>query len=114
MVNCVEFLFPEDLTEGPEVTVTRWLVKEGDSVAAHDPVVEIETDKVVVEIAAPAAGQIANIKIQQDEAVNPGDVLCTLHTDAEAGTVPEPKAEADTSRADTPATDRRTQRQGNA
>lgn len=105
MVNIVEIIFPEDQQEGTEATVTRWLVKEGDSVAAHDPVVEIETDKVVVEIATPEAGQIANIKIQQDEEVNPGDVLCTLHTDAEAGTGPEPKAEADTPGTETPATD---------
>jgi len=51
MVNIVEIFFPEDQQEGTEATVTRWLVKEGDNVAAHDPVVEIETDKVVVEIA---------------------------------------------------------------
>jgi len=105
MINIVEILFPEDQQEGTEATVTRWLVKEGDNVAAHDPVVEIETDKVVVEIAAPEAGQIANIKIQQDEDVNPGDVLCTLHTDIEAGTGPEPTAEAETPGVETPVTD---------
>ena len=59
MANNIEILFPEDQQEGTEATVTQWLVKEGDSVAAHDPVVEIETDKVVVEVAAPQAGMIA-------------------------------------------------------
>jgi len=80
MTGIIEIRFPEDQQEGTEATVTRWLVAEGDRVAAHDPVVEIETDKVVVEIAAPQAGRIAGIKIQQDEAVNPGDILCSLNT----------------------------------
>ena len=110
MVNIIEIVFPEDQQEGTEATVTRWLVKEGDNVAAHDPVVEIETDKVVVEIAAPEAGQIANIKIQQDEEVNPGDVLCTLHTEAEVGRGPESIAE--TTETETPATGTGSQLQG--
>jgi len=76
--------FPQDQQEGTEATVARWLVAAGDPVAAHEPVVEIETDKVVVEVAAPAAGRISDICIPQDEAVNPGDVLCTLNTEVEA------------------------------
>ncbi len=80
MAKMIEIRFPEDQQEGTEATVTRWLVAEGDSVGAHDPVVEIETDKVVVEVAAPEAGRIAEIRIRQDEAANPGDVLCLLDT----------------------------------
>ena len=81
MANIIEIRFPADQQEGTEATVTRWLVAEGDRVAAHDPVVEIETDKVVVEVAAPEAGRIAEIKIRQDEAANPGDILCLLETE---------------------------------
>ena len=92
MANIIEIRFPEDQQEGTEAMVTRWLVSEGDHVAAHDPVVEIETDKVVVEVAAPEAGRISEIKIQLDEAANPGDVLCTLNT--EDGTDPEPQAKS--------------------
>jgi len=113
MVNIVEIIFPEDQQEGTEATVTRWLVNEGDSVAAHDPVVEIETDKVVIEVAAPESGQIANIKIQQDEEVNPGDVLCTLHTDAEAGQEQEPTAKAEITETEAPETDSGSQSQDN-
>ena len=87
MANITEIRFPEDQQEGTEATVTRWLVAEGDSVAAHDPVVEIETDKVVVEIAAPESGYITGIKIRQEEEVKPGDVLCMLST--EAGVKPD-------------------------
>ena len=75
MSNIIEIRFPEDQQEGTEATVTGWLVAEGDIVAAHDPVVEIETDKVVVEVAAPEAGRIAEIRIKVDEAVNPGELL---------------------------------------
>lgn len=85
MADIIEICFPQDQSEGTEASVTRWLVTAGDRVGAHEPVVEIETDKVVVEVAAPAAGRIVDIRIQQDEDVSPGDVLCTLNTDAEAG-----------------------------
>jgi len=84
MSGDIDIKFPEDQSEGTEATITQWLVAEGDSVAAHDPVVEIETDKVVVEVAAPEAGVIVSIRIQQDEDVSPGDVLCTLSAAGEA------------------------------
>jgi 2-oxoglutarate dehydrogenase E2 component (dihydrolipoamide succinyltransferase) len=105
MASNIEIRFPEDQQEGTEATVTAWLVKEGDSVAAHDPVVEIETDKVVVEVAAPEAGVIAHIKIQQDEDVNPGDVLCILDTGTEAGTGPESSSATEALKTETPATE---------
>ena len=95
MGTIIEIVFPEDQQAGTEATVTRWLVAEGDQVAAHDPVVEIETDKVVIEVAAPEAGRIADIKIRQDEEANPGDVLCTLNTGAEAEAEPRPKPETE-------------------
>ncbi len=102
MANMIDIRFPEDQQEGTEATVTRWLVAEGDRVAAHDPVVEIETDKVVVEVAAPAAGYIAAIKIQQDEEAGPGDVLCTLDTDEKMpAEKPEPEVPTDTPAKDT-------------
>jgi len=111
MSKHIEISFSEDQLEGTEATITRWLVKEGDNVAAHDPVVEIETDKVVVEVAAPEAGVIAHIKIQQDEEVNPGDVLCVMDTGAEAGaelgsgSVTD-AIESETPASETPATDK--------
>ncbi len=84
MAGSIEIRFPQDQQEGTEATIIRWLVAVGDSIAAHDPVVEIETDKVVMEVAAPATGRITHIRIQQDEAVSPGDVLCTLESSADS------------------------------
>ncbi len=98
MANPIEIRFPADQQEGTEATVAHWLVKEGDRVAQHDPVVEIETDKVIIEVAAPETGLIANIKIQQDEEVNPDDVLCILNTDSasdsDQGSTPAPARQA--------------------
>lgn len=96
MADIIEICFPQDQSEGTEASVTRWLVTAGARVAAHEPVVEIETDKVLVEVAAPAAGRIVDIRIQQDEDVNPGDVLCTLDTNAEAGTKRQSSSEPET------------------
>ncbi len=88
MADTIPIHFPDDQQEGTEATISRWLVAAGDSVAAHAPVVEIETDKVVVEIAAPVAGRIEDIRIRQDEEVNPGDILCTLNTSSAETAVP--------------------------
>ena len=93
MTGNIEICFSEDQQEGTEATVTRWIVAEGDLVAAHDPVVEIETDKVVVEIAAPETGRITSIKVRETEEVNPGDVLCMLDTDAESTAETPPATE---------------------
>ncbi|HEY5774717.1 MAG TPA: dihydrolipoamide acetyltransferase family protein [Xanthomonadales bacterium] len=101
MAGKIEIRFPADQQEGTEATVTRWLVAEGDSVAAHDPVVEIETDKVVVEIAAPEAGTITEIKIRQDEAAKPGDVLCILNTDSASEQKAEEKTPSESPASDT-------------
>jgi 2-oxoglutarate dehydrogenase E2 component (dihydrolipoamide succinyltransferase) len=101
MADNIEIRFPADQQEGTEAMVSRWLVAEGDSVAAHDPLVEIETDKVVVEIAAPEAGRVTEIKIRQDEAANPGDVLCILSTDSATSQEAEQKTRAESPASDT-------------
>ncbi len=87
-----EIRFPEDQQEGTEATLAKWLKAPGEAVAAHEPLAEIETDKVMVEVAAPADGAIGEIRVQEGEAVNPGDVLCTFGSanDAEAAQSAEP------------------------
>ena len=76
----MEVVFPADQQEGTEAVVAQWLKSPGDPVEAHEALAEIETDKVMVEVAAPAKGAISEIKIAAGEAVNPGDVLCTFAT----------------------------------
>ena len=65
----------ESVSEG---TVTRWLKKEGDSVEADEPLLEVSTDKVDTEIPSPASGTLSSIKVQEDETVEVGVELATI------------------------------------
>jgi len=65
----------EGVTEG---TVTRWLKREGDDVALDEPIVEVETDKAVVEIPSPVAGKLTKILVPEDSVVPIGAVLAEL------------------------------------
>jgi 2-oxoglutarate dehydrogenase E2 component (dihydrolipoamide succinyltransferase) len=58
-----------------EATVARWFKKEGDSVARDEPLLELETDKVTVEVPAPAAGAIESIAVKAGDTVQVGTVL---------------------------------------
>jgi 2-oxoglutarate dehydrogenase E2 component (dihydrolipoamide succinyltransferase) len=58
-----------------DARVAKWLKKEGDAVAAGDPLVELETDKIDLEVAAPQAGVLARIDHQDGADVKVGEVL---------------------------------------
>jgi len=58
-----------------EATVARWFKNPGDAVAVDDPLVELETDKVTLEVNAPAAGTLAEILVPKDGNVSVGGVL---------------------------------------
>jgi 2-oxoglutarate dehydrogenase E2 component (dihydrolipoamide succinyltransferase) len=58
-----------------EATVSRWLKKEGDAVAAGDTLVELETDKITVEVPAVAAGVLTSRAKKEGDVVGVGDVL---------------------------------------
>ncbi|MEX2318791.1 MAG: biotin/lipoyl-containing protein, partial [Bauldia sp.] len=64
-----------------EATVGQWLKKVGDAVAADEPLVELETDKVTLEVPAPVAGIIAAIEAKDGSIVAPGALLATLTPD---------------------------------
>ena len=59
-------------------TVARWLKKAGEAVKADEPLVELETDKVTVEVNAPAAGVIESIAADEGAEVEPGAVLGSI------------------------------------
>jgi pyruvate dehydrogenase E2 component (dihydrolipoamide acetyltransferase) len=76
----ISFKLP-DIGEGiAEGEIVKWLVKEGDTVAEHQPVVEVMTDKATVEIPAPAAGTIASLKAKAGQVVPIGTVIFDLAT----------------------------------
>ncbi|WP_027285027.1 2-oxoglutarate dehydrogenase complex dihydrolipoyllysine-residue succinyltransferase [Rubritepida flocculans] len=65
-------------------TVARWLKQAGEAVAADEPVVELETDKVTVEVNAPAAGVLEAIAAKEGAEVEPGAVLGSIAAGAAA------------------------------
>ena len=77
----------ESVTEG---TVTRWLKKEGDSIAVDEPLLEVSTDKVDTEIPSPVAGVLQKIVVQVDSTVAVGAELAVI---AESGSATKPAAQ---------------------
>ena len=80
----------ESVTEG---TITRWLKKVGDTVAADEPLLEVSTDKVDTEIPSPAAGVLLKILADEDETVDVGAVIAELGEEGEEAAAEEPKEE---------------------
>lgn len=74
-----------------EATVAKWLVKAGDTVAVDQPLCELETDKVTVEVNASVAGTIAGLAVEEGASVQVGGVLCHIEAGA-GGTAPKPAA----------------------
>jgi 2-oxoglutarate dehydrogenase E2 component (dihydrolipoamide succinyltransferase) len=73
-------------------TVARWLKKVGEAVKADEPLVELETDKVTVEVNAPAAGVVEAISANEGAEVEPGAVLGSIAAGSGAATVAAPRA----------------------
>ncbi len=89
-----DFVLP-DLGEGTtEGEVRKWIVKEGDQVEEHQTVLEIETDKAVVEVPSPKKGKVLKINKEVGEIIKVGEVLMTIALEGEAAKEEEkPKAE---------------------
>src|SRR5215813_7295848 len=75
-----------------EATVGKWLKKPGDQVKADEPLVELETDKVTVEVPSPVAGQLAEIMVQQGASVAIGAVLGSMTEGGAAASAPAASA----------------------
>ncbi|WP_422031119.1 2-oxoglutarate dehydrogenase complex dihydrolipoyllysine-residue succinyltransferase [Reyranella sp.] len=73
-----------------EATVAKWLVKAGDKVAVDQPLCELETDKVTVEVNASVAGTIADLAVEEGASVQVGGVLCHIEAGAGAASAPAP------------------------
>jgi 2-oxoglutarate dehydrogenase E2 component (dihydrolipoamide succinyltransferase) len=67
-----------------EVTITKWLKKEGDSVKELEPLLEVNTDKVDTEIPAPASGVILKIEMQEGQPAKVGQLLAVIGAAGEA------------------------------
>ncbi|HLV44018.1 MAG TPA: biotin/lipoyl-containing protein, partial [Aggregatilineales bacterium] len=99
----VEIIVPDLGESVTEATVARWLKQEGDAVAVGEPVVELETDKVNLEVGADKPGTLSSIRVQAGEDVQVGDVLGTLDERAAGAQPPAPPQQAPQESAPAPA-----------
>lgn len=74
MAGTVDVVTPAD-REGTEAVVLRWFKRVGDTVNQYEPLLELETDKVTVEVAAPASGTLLEVLRKETESVEPGAIL---------------------------------------
>ncbi|MEU8975222.1 lipoyl domain-containing protein [Streptomyces monashensis] len=61
-----------------EATVTRWLVKVGESVQTGQPLLEVSTDKVDAEVASPATGKLIKIVVDEDQTAKVGATIAVI------------------------------------
>jgi 2-oxoglutarate dehydrogenase E2 component (dihydrolipoamide succinyltransferase) len=86
-----------------EATIAQWFKQEGEAVKVDEPLVELETDKVTVEVPAPAAGVLSSISAQPGETVNVGALLGAIEEGVAPAMKPAAKAEAKPQKAAEPA-----------
>jgi 2-oxoglutarate dehydrogenase E2 component (dihydrolipoamide succinyltransferase) len=75
-----------------EATVAKWLVKAGDTVAIDQPLCELETDKVTVEVNATVAGTMVDLAVEEGATVQVGGVLCHIEAGAAGAVAAKPAA----------------------
>src|SRR6476620_2531601 len=85
MAVTLDIRAPADQTEGTRSQVLRWLKAVGDTVTEHEPLIELETDNVTVEVPAPASGVLREIVKAEQQEIAPGDVLGRLEAAVDAG-----------------------------
>jgi pyruvate dehydrogenase E2 component (dihydrolipoamide acetyltransferase) len=91
MANTIEVLVP-DIGGFKDVSVIDVLVKDGQQIDKETPLITIETEKAAMDVPAPAAGKIAQVKLNQGDKVSEGSLILLLETAAEAA--PATPAEA--------------------
>jgi 2-oxoglutarate dehydrogenase E2 component (dihydrolipoamide succinyltransferase) len=89
----VDVRMPEEQKEGTVASLGTWLKLVGDAVRENEPLVEISTDKVTIEIASPATGVLSEVLKSEGDAVLPGELLGRIQTDAIGVSVSQPTRE---------------------
>jgi 2-oxoglutarate dehydrogenase E2 component (dihydrolipoamide succinyltransferase) len=83
MSDALEIRAPSEQTEGTRSQILRWLKRVGEQVSENEPLIEIETDKVTVEVASPGSGVLREILRQEQEEITPGELLGWLDASAD-------------------------------
>jgi 2-oxoglutarate dehydrogenase E2 component (dihydrolipoamide succinyltransferase) len=86
MSAAIEIRAPVEQTEGTRSQILRWLKQVGESVDENEPLIEIETDKVTVEVASPGSGVLREILRHEQEEIAPGELLGVLDPTSRATT----------------------------
>ena len=81
-----------------EATIGRWFKHPGEAIAADEPVVELETDKVTIEVPAPAAGVLSDIAAKDGETVAVGALLGHINEGAGASPTGKPAEKTGTTK----------------
>ncbi len=90
----IEVRVPQLPESVADATLVSWHKKSGDTVARDENLVDLETDKVVLEVSAPAAGVLKEIKLADGTVVTSGQVLALIEESATAGAATAPKPAA--------------------
>jgi 2-oxoisovalerate dehydrogenase E2 component (dihydrolipoyl transacylase) len=86
----MEFKLP-DLGEGiTEGEILKWMTREGDQIKEDQPIVEVMTDKVNVQIPAPRSGRVSRILVKEGDVAKVGQVILVIDDGSGAGTAPGP------------------------
>ena len=99
----VEVKVPQLSESVAEATLLQWKKKVGESIAVDEVLIEVETDKVVLEVPAPSAGVLASIVQGDGSTVTSGELIATIDSDAKAGATAAPAAKPSTPAAPAPA-----------
>ena len=86
----VEVKVPQLSESVSEATLLEWHKKEGEAVKRDENLIDIETDKGVLELPAPADGVLVKIIKKDRDSVGSGDVIAQIDTEAKAGVVSQP------------------------
>jgi 2-oxoglutarate dehydrogenase E2 component (dihydrolipoamide succinyltransferase) len=92
MSSGLDIRAPAEQTEGTRSQLLRWLKRVGEPVEANEPLIEIETDKVTVEVAAPGSGVLSEILKHEQEEIAPGELLGRIAAGAAAQPAQQPHA----------------------
>src|ERR1700761_4581719 len=84
MSSEVEIRAPAEQTEGTRSQILRWLKSVGESVTAKEPLIELETDKVTVEVPSPGSGTLREILKQEQDEIGPGNLLGFIEAEGAA------------------------------
>ena len=88
----IEVKVPQLSESVAEATLVSWHKKQGDAVKRDENLIDIETDKVVLELPAPADGVLVSVVKGDGGLVKAGEVIATIDTEAKASAQAQPKA----------------------